>query len=284
MLLAVIAALLSQSPPEAVSRFHEIAAAEVPAALFANRAELCDALEATECRREFLQRGRAWLGDVNSDGVPELLLQGAVLGGTGGDPYLLFQQRRQSWLPLTAQGGWVTLTGSPRFDILPSVRGGYHDIRVSVDGCFKWNGQAYVPYEPGDFRALSPRWFDASQLAEAELFWAIRYRGAPTLTLDPQWFPAIPRGTDNVDVEDPVLALRWVALFKGGVYGVQGERSFLLLPRPAYRGAERLQLEGEWLVVYATVTTDSTNPRPELQPVARYNRRSKELHVLSHDQ
>ena len=281
MLVAIIAsALLAQQPGDAIQQFRGIRAVDVPVAVFANSGELCDFEDAAECRRRFLEKGAAWRGDVDGDGVLELLLQGAVLGGTGGNPYYLFQARRGSWEPLNSEGGWLTLTGSPRFDILPTARGGYHDIRVSAVECFKWNGKEYVPYAAADYRALSPRWFDGSKLDEAELFWAIRYRGAPAVTFEPQWFSAVPQWGSNVEVEDATLKLKWVAMFKAGVYGVQGGRSFLLLPRPAYSGAERLELDGDWLVIYATVLTSTEPAKSELRPVARYNRRTKDLRVL----
>ena len=78
-----------------------------------------------------------------------------------------------------------------------------------------------------------------------------------------------------------MLKLRWVAIFKGGVYGVEGDRSFLLLPRPAYGGAERLEIDGDWLVVFASVSLEHADPKLEVREVARYNRRTRELRVGS---
>ena len=103
-------------------------------------------------------------GDVNGDGVRELLLQGTELSGTGGSLYFLYQRKGTSSESLSAQRestDAMALIPTPRFDILPVARGGYHDIRLSVTGCFKWNGTGYVPYETSDYHALQPSWFDA---------------------------------------------------------------------------------------------------------------------------
>jgi hypothetical protein len=266
MLSALMAAaLLSQQPANPVQQFQPVPVAGVPLAVFSG--DVCDDNEEADCRREFLQKGAAWAGDVNGDGVREILVKSPFLGGTGGEPYFLFQQRQKSWEPLTPDGRMLTLTGSPRFDILPPVHGGYHDIRVDATGCFKWNGKEYVSYDTADFRKLSPAWFDASKLGEAELFWTMKYRGSQGATFEPQWFMSVPQSSINAEVDDPTLSLRWVAMFKGGVYGVQNGRSFLLVPQPAYGGAEQLELQGDWLVVSAG------------GEIARYNRRTKELLV-----
>lgn len=281
----VTAALLNLQQPNTVQRFREIATAEVPAVLFGPTELLCEGLESIQCRQDFLEKGKAWAGDLNDDGVRELLLRATVLGGTGGDAYFLFQQHKESWAPLTVEaGGWLTTTGLPRFDILPIVRGGYHDIRVDVEGCFKWNGKGYVPYEVDDFKKLTPAWFDSSKLEEAELFWAIRYRGAQKITFQPQWFPGVPKWSSNVELEDTRLGLQWVAMFKGGIYAVKKDESFLLLPHPAYGGAETLELQGDWLVAYATVIVDRAHGKSELRPVVRYNRRDGELKIMKYEQ
>ncbi|MDH4134005.1 MAG: hypothetical protein OEV31_04395, partial [Gammaproteobacteria bacterium] len=82
---------------------------------------------------------------------------------------------------------------------------------------------------------------------------------------------------------DTQHGVRWVAMFKGGVYAVQKGKAYLLLPRPAYRGAEKLEFDGDWLVVHATVATDPARKKYVLQPVARYNRKSSELQLLIHE-
>jgi hypothetical protein len=286
MLVAVVAAMvMSQQIGTAVQEFNAIPAADVPASVFEVGQLLCDAREPAECRRRFVQKGGAWAGDVNGDGVRELLLQGAELSGTGGSLYFLYQRQGKSWQSLSAEPqntDAITLTPSPRFDILPVVRSRYHDLRLSVTGCFKWNGTGYVPYETSDYHALQAGWFDASKLDEAELFWAIRYRGAPSVTLNPQWFAGRPEWGASVELEDQMLKLRWVAMFKGGVYGVERDRCFLLLPRPAYGGAERLEIDGDWLVVFASVSLEHVDPKLEVREVARYNRRTREIRVGSH--
>ena len=246
MVLTLLAWLLLSRQPasNSVDHFREIAVADVPAAVF-DLGDWCDYLETAECRREFLRGGGAWTGDLDGDGIPELLVRGAVLGGTAGDPYWLFHRGRGGWEPLAANGGWLTITGAPRFDILPIVRSGHHDIRVGVTDCFKWDGAKYVAYDGADIHRLSPAWFDSSTLGEAELFWAIRYQGAKDAAFEPQWFPGVPGRGANVELADSTLGVRWVAQFKGGIYAVQSGRSFLLLPRPGYRGADRLEEFGQ---------------------------------------
>jgi hypothetical protein len=53
------------------------------------------------------------------------------------------------------------------------------------------------------------------------------------------------------------------------VWGVQGDRAFLLVPQPSYLGAQKLELSGDWLLVYGEIA--------EEQPEIRYNRRTHEV-------
>lgn len=270
--------LLSAQQTLAVQQFHVIAPKEVPASLFNADSLLCEGLEPEHCWPDFLASGAAWRGDLNDDGDLELLIRATVLGGSGGDAYFLFGSRQQRWIPIASSSdGWLTLTGLPRFDILPVVRNGYHDIRISAIECFKWNGKHYLPYEPADYRQLNPSWFDASRIDEAELFWSIRYQGEKRFVFEPQWFNAAPGWGSNVELDDPKSGMQWHATFKGGVYGIKHGRSFLLLPRPAYRGAEKLEMQDEWLVIYATAVTLRDIDKAELRPFARFNIRSREL-------
>jgi hypothetical protein len=137
----------------------------------------------------------------------------------------------------------------------------------------KWDGTTYVPYTTADVRSLSASWFE-SKFDEAELFWAIRYRGLKTTTFKARWFAGVPAWSSTFELNDPMLGVRWVATFKGGVYAVADARSFLLLPRPGYKGGDRLELQGDWLAIYSTWELG-------LNPVARYNRRTQELQMLA---
>src|SRR5262249_45990393 len=152
---------------------------------------------------------------------------------------------------------WNTLRA--RFDILPIVRQGYHDLRVEVDHCLKWDGKRYIDYDPPDYSNLHADWFDSNDSHEAELFWTMRYHERTGIRLEPQLF-AISAEEFNRPVKaymsfpvrvlefpklpyevlpDPALGLKWLSFFKGGVWGVQGDRAFLLVPQPSYLGAQR---------------------------------------------
>ena len=109
----------------------------------------------------------------------------------------------------------------------------------------------------------------------------MRYGGAKTVTIEPQWFAETSLSSSNAELQDPILGVRWVAVFKGGVYGVQNDRSFLLLPRPEYGGAERLGFDGDWLVISAWRAIDGTDRTSQVRPVARYNRRTRELRLIN---
>lgn len=261
--LLLVAALAGTQPAPGVKQLHSVESSAVPQTFWESADEVCGYVEPEECMQSFQERGGAWVGDLNDDGVDELLVM--MPGGTGGDPYFLFGKGKQGWVPLADNGGWLALTRFPRYEILPVVRKGYHDLRIAVDTCVKWDGDKYVAYADDDYRQLSPTWFDAASLEDAEIFWAIRYRGLREFVFEPRWFAEVSKWLGTA-IEDKEQDIRWAPMFKGGVYGIRGDRSFLLLPRPAYRGADELELQGDWLVIYA-----------EEKEVARYNRRTKEL-------
>ncbi len=213
------------------------------------------------------------MADVNRDKMDEVLISSKMWIGSGGQWFVLYQRRAKRWAALK-KGGWQTL--DPRFDILPRIRQSYHDLRISRNWCLKWNGKEYVDYEPDDYHRLSPSLFNASDLLEAEIFWSIRYRALRAFRLEPQWFPffeGAPAGSVDLEVElnDPEYGRRWVALFKSGVWGVRDKRGFLLLPRPGYLGATKLEFAGDWLLIFGDPSDD--------QPVARYNRHTQELRI-----
>jgi hypothetical protein len=270
---------------DAIQKFRQIAAAETPSELFQTEGIICEGFETEKCRKDFLAGGAAWTGDVNNDGQNELLLRSVYSGGSAGEAYFIFQKRKDSWVSLSPPGSGdiLTITGTPRFDILPIVRDSYHDIRIDAVGCFKWDGKAYVPYETEDWHKLQSSWFDFSKFDEAELFWDIRYQGAKQIMFEPQWFPGVPKWSSNVELDDTQLGLRWLATFKGGVYAVQKDKSFLLVPHPTYGGAEKLEIQGDWLVASAKVQIDRVTNKWELRPIARYNRRTGELHIQQYN-
>ena len=249
-----------------------------------------------ECIEGFEREGAAWAGDVNDDGVDEYIIDPGGMPGTMGPPRSLIQLRGNDWADLACLGEgnkcdseWNTLRG--RFDILPVVRDGYHDLRIAVDRCLKWNGQHYIDYAMTDYAQLHEEWFDTTDSHEAELFWIMRYHFGKNTRFEPRWFAVsadefgqpvkaymglpvrvveIPK-LPYVSSEDPKLGLKWLSFFKGGVWGLKGDRAFLLVPQPSYLGAQRLELHGDWLLIYGELE------KPTARPDISYNRRTHEL-------
>ena len=298
-ILAAVLLVGDLSP--AIKHFRVLEKSELPKTFLQH---LCggvqDAAEKKDCGERFAKHGAVWAGDVNDDGVDEYIIDSGDMPGTLGPGRDLVQQRGSEWIALACfkQGdedpcdsGWNTLHA--RFDILPIVREGYHDLRIAVDRCLKWNGQHYIDYDPADYSQLLEEWFDTSDSHEAELFWIIRYHDRKGIRFEPRWFavsseefnrpfhaymgfpvrvvefPRLP----YVSREDPQLGLRWLSFFKGGVWGVdvKGNRAFLLVPQPSYLGAQRLELRGDWLFIYGEIED------ADYGPDIRYNRRTHEL-------
>ena len=265
--------------PEAmnVKQFSPAPKTLVPRALI--ESELCPDPDGKDCWLIFEETGKVWVGDVNGDGADELLIYpGLGFTGSGGDWYFLYQRQGGNWVSLIStdsEKGWQIQ--DPRSDILPVVRNAYHDLRLSADGCLKWNGSQYELYEPGDYHQLRAEFFDASNPQEAEIFWRIRYEGQKTIQFEPQWFPLQTAWRKPlIELADPQNGLTWVSRPKGGVYGIQVDRAFLLVPRRSYLGAERLELQGDWLLIY----DDSGGDQSPAQPSARYNRLTQQLELL----
>jgi hypothetical protein len=275
-LLALLVLTAHAGP--SVKYFHKVANDTFPQSVL--ESDICEYESKKECLKDFQENGEVWAGDVNDDGVNELLVfPGVRFEGTLGRWYSLYQKREDRWVPLYKTEydiGWQVR--SPRFDILPVTHGGYHDLRVADALCLKWNGKHYVDYRDSDYHQLSPAFFDSSDWQEAEIFWDIRYKGLKDISFEPQWFP-LPIGwkqdVTTVDVEDPEFNTVWVALFKGGVWGVRNNQGFLLLPQPAYRGSEQMELDGDWLVVHGEIEDFATPP----PVVARYDRRTRQLRM-----
>lgn len=279
-------------PPNPVRHFLIVDASRFPTAVF--QKNFCDPQQPA-CWDEFLRTGMLWAADVDDDNVDDLLIfPGVRHAGSGGPWYFLYHKTGDNWRSIaeTDDGeGWQTTL--PRFDVLPVVRYGRHDLRVAVDRCLKWTGDRYVEYEPQDYRPLPDGWFNAADNHEAEIFWTIRYAGQQTVTLEPQWFPVsreeflhgqkkppvagadLPRTPGQV-LEDPQQGITWVALARGGVWGIRGERGFLLVPRLADPGVGHLTIQGDWLVAFETA---EPVPAEDEHPLFRYNRRTHELRL-----
>lgn len=273
--------------------------------------DFCDAQNtgqnSAECWEDVRETGRVWAGDVNDDHVDELVLYpGRDWTGSGGLNFFLYQRRGAAWHSIAMardseqeEPGWFT--DRPRFDILPISRNGYHDLRVAVDQCLKWSGEKYVPYERADYHGLVPSWFNRTEPREAEIFWMIRYADSNHPSIQPQWFSISPgfmyderRRTASdapdprsdpwrrngerprrIDAEtsDPGQEVHWVSLDRAGVWGIRGDRGFLLVPRTSYLGACRLEIKGEWLLGFEDCSTE------DQEPDFQYNRRTRTLRV-----
>lgn len=293
--LAVV--LLAGGPSPPVKHFRLIEKNELPKTFLQH---LCgsihQATEKKDCLESFEKDGAVWAGDVNDDGVDEYIIDSGGVPGTLGPARNLVQPRGNQWVELACfrggdvcDSGWNTLRA--RFDILPIVRKGYHDLRIEVDHCLKWDGQHYIDYDPADYSHLREEWFDTSDSHEAELFWKILYHDTKGIRFEPRWFTVSPEEFNRpvqayigfpvrvvefpklpyVSRQDPELGLTWLSFFKGGVWGVQGNRAFLLVPQPSYLGAQRLELRGDWLFIYGELE------EPDDSPDVRYNRRTHEL-------
>lgn len=298
-LAAAIVAGTSVSP---VEHFRPMQKEKLPAGFLG---QLCveskNEEESRECRDDFRRTGALWAGDLNGDGIDEFIIDPGGMPGTMGPPRFLVEQKRDGWKYLACLGGpeerqddgcepaWNTLYA--RFDILPTVRTGYHDLRIEVDHCLKWDGEHYIDYDPEDYAKLPLAWFDVNDSREAELFWKIRYGDNRVLRLEPMWFPVPSKEFDRpprpylgfpvrviefprlpyVAKSDSKYRTKWLSFFKGGVWGVRGHQAFLLVPQPSYLGAQRLELDGEWLLIYGELE------EPKGQPDIRYNRRTQEL-------
>jgi hypothetical protein len=94
-----------------------------------------------------------------------------------------------------------------------------------------------------------------------------------TIHFIPQWVTGAPQRSSSAEIDDPEYQIKWFATFKGGVYGISGNMCFLLVTSPGYLGAEKLELAGDSLLVYTQSADDAV-------PLARYNRRSKELRII----
>ena len=288
--LVLVGASLAGGALSRVTHFRPENKAQLPTTFFQH---LCgEAKEEAVCLKDFEESGAVWAGDVNDDGVDEFIVDAGGTVGTLGPTREIIQLQAKSWVSLACLGGdcsswWNSLHA--RFEILPITRGGYHDLRIEVGHCLKWDGRKYIDYADSDYHQLREEWFDSKDSREAELFWKIRYSGDDVVQLKPMWFTVSPGEFNRAprpyigfpvrvidfpklpyeSLRDPERGLKWVSFFKGGVWGVKGNRAFLLVPQPSYLGAQRLQLHGDWLYIYGELEQTS--------PTVAYNRRTGEL-------
>jgi hypothetical protein len=296
-----------------VRHFSPVPITRFPRAVFLR--DFCEGetSELDQCWASFRDHGGVWAASIDQSHVDALLVSpSGDWRGTLGEWYFLYRRQGKDWtVEKISSGkddekGWQT--SHPRFDVLPTLRNGHHDLRVVVDGCLKWDGAKYMWYEPEDYRRLSPEWFNAADHREAEIFWAIRYAGLNTMTFEPQWFPLpkddfrtseepLPRFADIPQrvvvetLEDPQEHIRWVGMQKGGVWGIRGERVFLLAPQISYtvEGIDGLRFEGDWLLASGETqdTSDARKsefvPEDRIRPSIRYNRRTHELRIERND-
>jgi len=292
-----------------VRHFVEVAFDRFPQSVIMR--DFCDEPgDASECWRDIRSSGTVWAGDVNGDHIDELILfPGVQATGSAGRSYYLYQRHGRTWQSIVMAGddaddGWFT--DRPRFEILPITRSGYRDLRVAVNDCLKWSNGKYVDYDPADYAALEPAWFDDADPHQAEIFWAIGHPKTESSRVEPQWFPispafflepprtksdrgqmpamlkewhndgGIPRLVMSA-VDDAVQGIRWVSLQRAGIWGIRGGRAFLLVPRPSYLGACTLTIKGDWLLGYETCSLEDEPSEPEV----RYNLRTHELQITT---
>ena len=283
MLMVLLTKTSAVNVAASVRHFQRANTSTVPKSLLDSKL-LCGDMEDIDgsveaCEQKVMTEGAVWTGDVNDDGINELVIYpGGDWSGTGGETYFLLQRRASQWVSLFKDPSeWFT--HNVEFDILPTTRGGYHDLRIDIGWCVKWNGTHYQDYDANDYHHLSPGFFDSQNWWNSEILWDIRYQGMKTFRLVPQWFPfpaSKDRSSANVTLDDAEYGLQWIALFKGGVWGVRGNQAFLLLPQPAYTGAQKLEFQGDWLLIYGDAPLGAS-----LSVLARYNRRTNEVVTLT---
>jgi hypothetical protein len=304
----------SSGPSSPVRRFSPVPISRLPRAVYLR--DFCEGetSELEECWASFRDHGGVWSANIDDSRLDTLLVNpsGVNWQGALGEWYFLYRRHGEDWTQEKISrgeddaNGWQTW--HPRFDVLPTVRNGHHDLRVVVDGCLKWDGAKYAWYEPEDYHRLSPEWFDATDNHEAEIFWSIRYAGLNKITFEPQWFPLRKEDFWTIGedpprfsfilgrlvaetLEDPQEKVRWVGMQKGGVWGIRGERVFLLAPQVSYtfEGIDGLRFEGDWLLAYGERQDARNVGKSEIvsgdrvRPSIRYNRRTHELQIERED-
>ena len=108
-----------------------------------------------------------------------------------------------------------------------------------------YSGRSGMPARTLQFK---PLWFSVSQeeLNRPRQYYVgslIRVIDFPKLTCE--------------SLHDPDDDLNWVSFCRARVWGARGDRAFLLVPRPSYLGAIRLELHGDWLYIFGEVDEDA---------------------------
>ena len=276
--------------PTQIRLFHDEPISQFPRALLAR--DYCDGPRDRECLDAIRETGHLWSADLNGDGVKEYLLQaGARASGSAGWTFELYQKIGGEWSSIAeaweeeeeGMEGWIT--DRPRWQILPVRHNGYSDLRVAVALCLKWHAGKYVPYEDEDYRALSPDWFDGGNAFEAEIFWMIEHAclmsgHCERQKVEPRWFDVrallhpegrprerfqdFPRGM-NTEFNDEKHGLRWVGVTRAGVWGVRGDKGFLVVPRTSYLGVCTFVFVGGWLNGSESCDEDIAREHPDFK-------------------
>lgn len=270
--------LLAVAPTVLPDDFRKIGNRDVPPAAIS---AICYDERDAGCRQDFLENGEAYEVSVNATNEPALLIFGGNrFAGSGGETYALVQKLSTGWRKIETEG-WQIYHGL-HLKKLSRTRDGYHDLRLGRTLCVKWDGKFYVEYEAMDYRELPEAMFDVNSIEDAELLWLIRYAGETEFQFEPRWMPRPSDIKDQavnerarVDAEGKEGNFTTVAVFRGGVWGVRNEKAFLLLPRPAYLGADDLKVDHDWLIVYGDSCGFSTTETE----IARYNLRTGMLKI-----
>jgi hypothetical protein len=267
----LLLSLITASRALAFDGFQELKRSKVPREAID---AICKDLEGHPCWNEFLEEGKAYGVDVNDDGKLELLLHvGFQDSGSGGEGYALVQKQGEVWKEIDQAGGWQ-FYHVLRLRKLDKSRVGYHDLRLGRTLFVKWDGTKYVPYAQIDYKNLSASLFNLKDPEDAEILWLIRHLGQNDFIEEQQWISQPSRFYPRFKgVKDPIQKIDWVSDYKGGVWGQDGNRAFLLLPRSSYLGATDMHIEGEWLLIYG----DDCLPAYSHEEIARYQLRLHQL-------
>jgi len=159
MLMVLLTTISAVNVAASVRHFQRADRSTIPKSVLDSKLLCGDTGDTTEsvevCEKKVMTEGSVWTGDVNDDGIRELVIYpGGDWSGTGGETYFLLQRRGSQWVSLFKDPSeWFTRNAE--FDILPTTRGGYHDLRIDIGWCVKWNGTHYQDYDANDYHNLS---------------------------------------------------------------------------------------------------------------------------------
>jgi hypothetical protein len=194
----------------------------------------------------------AWRFDLDNDANPEYLVTtGCQAAGCRFD---VVRSKAGAWSSIFEPRRRALLAASPvPGEIFPRVRAGHRDFRVS-DLAFKWDGEAYVPYQAADYHAIEKGWLDEIDPSSSVLLWLRDYAGRKEFDLIPRYLPGsfgdLPGGALAGRVSDSKMGTEWVAFQKGNIWADQPskERRFFIFP-PLGPAPPQMKLASEWLVV-----------------------------------